>query len=117
MDFRRHNFGLFKKLLGGIPWARALEGRGVQEFWSLFKHQFLHAQDQCIPPSKKSIKGGRRATWMNKKLLAELTANSDGTQNFCSTGRERSTECRKRDRALAGIKECCQSMQGCDKEG
>ena len=24
-------FGLFKDLLGGIPWVRALEGRGVQE--------------------------------------------------------------------------------------
>ena len=30
LDFRRANFGLFKELLGGIPWARALEGRGVQ---------------------------------------------------------------------------------------
>jgi len=37
LDFRRANFGLFKDLLGGIPWVRALEGRGVQECWSLFK--------------------------------------------------------------------------------
>jgi len=28
LDFRRANFGLFKELLGGIPWVRALEGRG-----------------------------------------------------------------------------------------
>jgi len=35
LDFRRADFGLFKDLLGGIPWARALEGRGVQESWSL----------------------------------------------------------------------------------
>jgi len=28
LDLRRANFGLFKELLGGIPWARALEGRG-----------------------------------------------------------------------------------------
>jgi len=28
LDFRRPNFGLFKELLGGIPWARALESRG-----------------------------------------------------------------------------------------
>jgi len=27
LDLRRANFGLFKELLGGIPWARALEGR------------------------------------------------------------------------------------------
>jgi len=31
LDLRRGNFGLFKGLLGGIPWARALEGMGVQE--------------------------------------------------------------------------------------
>jgi len=31
LDFRRANFGLFKELLGGIPYARAPEGRGVQE--------------------------------------------------------------------------------------
>jgi len=37
-DFlRRADFALFKELLGGIPWARALEGRGIQECWSLFK--------------------------------------------------------------------------------
>jgi len=41
LDYRRANFGLFKDLLGGIPWVRTLEGRGVQESWSLFKHHFL----------------------------------------------------------------------------
>jgi len=29
LDLRRANLGLFKDLLGGIPWVRALEGRGV----------------------------------------------------------------------------------------
>jgi len=72
LDFRRANFGLFKDLCGGIPWVRALEGRGVQESWSVFKHHFLHAQDWCIPLSKKSSKGGRRPAWMSKELLPEL---------------------------------------------
>jgi len=49
LDLRRANFSLFKELLGGIAWTRALEGRGFQECWSLFKHHFLHAQDWCIP--------------------------------------------------------------------
>jgi len=72
LDFSRANFALFKELLGGIPWARALEGRGVQECWLLFKCHFLHAQERCIPLRKKSRKGGRRPAWMNKELLAEL---------------------------------------------
>jgi len=33
LDLRRANFGLFRDLLGGIPWAKALVGRGVQECW------------------------------------------------------------------------------------
>jgi len=56
LDLRRADFALFKELLGGIPWARALEGRGVQECWSLFKRHFLHAQEQCIPLRKKARK-------------------------------------------------------------
>ena len=31
LDFKRDNFGLFKDLLGGIPWVRGLKGRGVQD--------------------------------------------------------------------------------------
>ena len=45
LDFGRAKFGLFKDLLGRIPWVRSLEGRGVCESWSLFKLHFHHAQD------------------------------------------------------------------------
>jgi len=72
LDFRRADFGLFKDLLGRITWVRALEGSGVQESWSLFKHHFLHAQERCIHLRKKSREGGRRHTWMSKELLTEL---------------------------------------------
>jgi len=72
LDLRRANFALFKELLGGIPWAKALKGRGVQECWSLFKRDFLHAQERCIPLRKKSSKGGRRPAWLNKELLVEI---------------------------------------------
>ena len=41
LDFRRANFGLFKDLLGRIPRISALEGRGTQESWLIFKHRFL----------------------------------------------------------------------------
>jgi len=72
LDFRKANFGLFKELLGGIPSARTLKGRGVQECWLLFEHHFLHAQEWCIPLRKKSSNGGRRPVWLNKELLAEI---------------------------------------------
>ncbi|KFR06816.1 hypothetical protein Y956_10107, partial [Nipponia nippon] len=72
LEFKRPNFGLFKDLPGGIPWVRALEGRGVQESWLIVKHHFLQAQDRCIPMSKKSSKEGRRPAWMSKELPAKL---------------------------------------------
>ncbi|KGL74422.1 hypothetical protein N309_09388, partial [Tinamus guttatus] len=72
LDFKRANFDLFRELLGGIPWARVLEGKGVQESWLLFKHHFLQAQDPCIPIRKKSRKAGKRPAWMGKELLGKL---------------------------------------------
>jgi len=33
LGFRRVNFDLFKDLLEGIPWARALEGKGAHKSW------------------------------------------------------------------------------------
>jgi len=97
LDFRRANFGLFTDLLRGILWVRALKGRRVQKSWLLFAHHFLHAQDWCIPMSKKSSKGGRRPAWMNKKLLAKL-------------------KLKKKEGHLEGIQEHWQSIQGCEKE-
>ena len=72
LDFRRANSGLFKDLLGRIPWVRALEGRGVQESWLISKHHFLQAEDWCISKGKKSSKGGRRPARMTQELLANL---------------------------------------------
>ncbi|GAB0205877.1 mitochondrial enolase superfamily member 1 [Grus japonensis] len=77
LDFRRANFGLFKDLLGRIPWVKVLEGGGVQESWSVFKHHFLRAQDQCIPKNRKTSKGGRRPAWMSKELLEKLKGKKE----------------------------------------
>jgi len=49
LDLSRAEFALFKELLGGIPWARALEGRGVHECWSLFKQHFLMLRSNASP--------------------------------------------------------------------
>ncbi|GAB0186142.1 mitochondrial enolase superfamily member 1 [Grus japonensis] len=35
LDFRRADFGLFRDLLGRLPWDKALEGRGSQESWDI----------------------------------------------------------------------------------
>ncbi|GAB0187941.1 hypothetical protein GRJ2_001259400 [Grus japonensis] len=45
LDFRRADFGLFRDLLGRVPWDEGLEGRGAQENWLVFKDHLLHAQE------------------------------------------------------------------------
>ncbi|GAB0186968.1 mitochondrial enolase superfamily member 1 [Grus japonensis] len=72
LDFRRADFGLFRDLLGRIPWDKALEGRGAQDSWLIFKGHLLQAQEQCIPTKRKSSKNTRRPPWMNKELLGKV---------------------------------------------
>ncbi|XP_064909576.1 gamma-1-syntrophin isoform X3 [Columba livia] len=72
LDFSRANFGLFKQLLGEIPWARLLERKGAQDSWIAFRDCFFHAQDQSIPTHRKSRKGARRPAWLNRDLLGML---------------------------------------------
>ncbi|KAK4824035.1 hypothetical protein QYF61_009626 [Mycteria americana] len=45
LDFRRAGFGLFRDLLGRVPWDTSLEGRGAQESWLIFKDHLLQAQE------------------------------------------------------------------------
>ncbi|GAB0205246.1 hypothetical protein GRJ2_002990200 [Grus japonensis] len=44
LDFRRADFGLFRDLLGRISWDKALEGKGAQDSWLIFKGDLLQAQ-------------------------------------------------------------------------
>ncbi|PKU28257.1 dtw domain-containing protein 2 [Limosa lapponica baueri] len=44
LEFRRTDFGLLRDLLDGVQWDKALEGRGAQESWLIFKDHFLQAQ-------------------------------------------------------------------------
>ncbi|MCQ4078975.1 hypothetical protein FK519_29925, partial [Klebsiella pneumoniae] len=53
LDFRKADFGLFRDLMGQVPWEVALEGRGAQESWSIFKEHLLQAQQRCIPMKNK----------------------------------------------------------------
>ena len=58
-DFRRTGFGFFKDLLGGVPWDKALEGRGTQESWLIFKNHLLLAEEKSILKNRKSCRNAR----------------------------------------------------------
>ncbi|GAB0206600.1 mitochondrial enolase superfamily member 1 [Grus japonensis] len=72
LDFRRADFGLFRDLLGRIPWDKALEGRGAQDSWLIFKGHLLQAQERCSPTKRKSGKSTKRPPWMNKEVLGKV---------------------------------------------
>ncbi|GAB0190215.1 hypothetical protein GRJ2_001486800 [Grus japonensis] len=62
LDFSRADYGLFRDLLGRVLWDKALEGRGAQDSWLVFKDHLLQAQERCMPTESKSGKKARRPT-------------------------------------------------------
>ncbi|GAB0197925.1 mitochondrial enolase superfamily member 1 [Grus japonensis] len=82
LDFRRADFGLFRDLLGKVPWDKALEGRGAQERWLVFKGHLLQAQERCISTKRKSGKNAQRPAWMNKELLSKLKHKKEACRGW-----------------------------------
>ncbi|GAB0210014.1 mitochondrial enolase superfamily member 1 [Grus japonensis] len=82
LDFRRADSGLFRDLLGRIPWDKALEGRGAQDSWLIFKGHLLQAQERCIPTKRKSSKTTKRPPWMNKEVLGKVKQKKEGYRGW-----------------------------------
>ncbi|GAB0207747.1 hypothetical protein GRJ2_003240400 [Grus japonensis] len=82
LDFRRADLGLFRDLLGRIPWGKALEGRGAQDSWLIFKGHLLQAQERCIPAKRKSSKSSKRPPWMNKELLGKVNHKKEAYRGW-----------------------------------
>ncbi|GAB0176076.1 hypothetical protein GRJ2_000072800 [Grus japonensis] len=82
LDFRKADFCLFRDLLGGVPWDKALERRGAQESWMGFKGHRFQAQERCIPTKRKSDKNTRRPAWMNKELLDKLKQKKEAYRGW-----------------------------------
>ncbi|GAB0182166.1 hypothetical protein GRJ2_000681900 [Grus japonensis] len=82
LDFSRADFGLFRDLLGRIPWDKALEGRGAQDSWLIFKDHLLQAQERCIPTKRKSSKNTKRPLWVNKELLDKVKQKKEACRGW-----------------------------------
>ncbi|GAB0204607.1 mitochondrial enolase superfamily member 1 [Grus japonensis] len=82
LDFRRAGFGLFRDLLARIPWDKALEGRGAQDSWLIFKGHLLQAREQCIPTKRKSSKNTKRPPSMNKELLGKVKQKKEAYRGW-----------------------------------
>ncbi|GAB0209884.1 hypothetical protein GRJ2_003454100 [Grus japonensis] len=82
LDFGRADLGLFRDLLARIPWDKALEGRGTQDSWLIFKGHLLQAQERCIPTKRKSGKNTKRPPWMNKELLGKVKQKKEAYRGW-----------------------------------
>ena len=80
--FRRADFGLFRHLLGRVPWDKDLEGRRAQGSWLIFKNYLLQAQERCVPTKRKSGKNARRPAWRNKELLDKLKHKKEACRGW-----------------------------------
>ncbi|KAK4826301.1 hypothetical protein QYF61_007148 [Mycteria americana] len=72
LDFRRADFGLFRRLVKRVPWEAALKGKGVQEGWTFFKEEVLKAQERAVSRCRKMSRQGRRPAWLTRELWLEL---------------------------------------------
>ncbi|PKU40674.1 glycerol kinase [Limosa lapponica baueri] len=101
LDFRRADFGVFRDLLGRVLWDKALEGRGVQENWLLFKDHLLQAQEQCIPTKRKLGKKSQEAC-MDEQGASGQTQTQKGSLQRVEA----------RTGSLGGIQRNCPSSHG-----
>ncbi|GAB0200487.1 hypothetical protein GRJ2_002514100 [Grus japonensis] len=101
LDFSRADFGLFRDLLGRIPWDTALEGRGAQDSWLIFKGHLLQAQERCIPTQRKSSKSTKN-----------LPMDEQGAPGQSQTKKGSLQRVEARAGSLGRIQRNCLSSQG-----
>jgi len=72
LDSRRIDSGLFRSLVDRLPWYAVLKDKRVQEGWTVFRKEFLEAQEQAVPICQKMSCRGRRLRCLNRELQLEL---------------------------------------------
>ncbi|GAB0184184.1 hypothetical protein GRJ2_000884000 [Grus japonensis] len=86
LDFRRANFGLFKDLLGRIPWVKVLEGK--KEFDSMWKkgmatwEEYRNVVRVCSDATRKA------KAQLELKVAGEVKDNEKGFFKYISSKRK-----------------------------
>lgn len=98
LDLRRAHFGLFKDLLGKIPWDKPLEGRGAQERSLIFKDHFIQAQGG-MQPNTDEVRSKCQEACMNKQGAPDQTKADKGDLQGWRKGHVVCKEYRERAKA------------------
>ncbi|PKU41308.1 glycerol kinase [Limosa lapponica baueri] len=85
LDFRRADFGLLRGLLGRVTWEKALEGRGAQASWLVFKDP----NSGVVYPKKEEIKQKSQEVCMDEQGAPGKTQKQKrGLQSLEPRGQE-----------------------------
>ncbi|TRZ14454.1 hypothetical protein HGM15179_012650 [Zosterops borbonicus] len=74
LDFRRTDFGLFRRLILRVPWEASLKNKRVQERWVCFETEILSAQEQTVPVRQKMT---RQTYTLDGRTQSELLSHLD----------------------------------------
>ncbi|GAB0205450.1 hypothetical protein GRJ2_003010600 [Grus japonensis] len=102
LDFSRADFGLFRDLLGRIPWDKALEGRGAQDSWLICKGHLLQALLGVTHPNKEEV----------RQKCQEACVDEQGAPGQSQTKKGSLQRVEARAGSLGGIQRNCPSSQG-----
>ncbi|KAK4831046.1 LOW QUALITY PROTEIN: hypothetical protein QYF61_014978 [Mycteria americana] len=82
LDFRRADFGLFRRLVERVLQEAALMGKGVQEGWTFFKEEVLRAQEQAVPRCQKTSQREKRLAWLKTWLNRALARTQEKEESL-----------------------------------
>ena len=101
LDFRRADSDVFQNLLDRVPWDKALQGRGVQESWLIFKDHLLQASG-AMHPNKEEVRQKCQVASMDEQGVPGQTQAQKGSLQRVEA----------RTGSLGRIQRNCPSRQG-----
>ena len=83
-NFRRANWQQINQDMAQIDWDVVLEGKDVEESWSVFKSKLLHICGKHVPYCKKRQR--RRKPWINQGLIRKIRKKRKLYNRYKETG-------------------------------
>ena len=84
--YHKGNFDGLRMDLANIDWHQQLDGKSMEEAWSIFKDNLDEKMTNHIPKSNsRGNKRSKKAQYLNKDALAKVKAKLIGDEDIWST--------------------------------